>query len=56
VTAADGSYALGSFKPATYMLSVTPPSNGPFKAIEWAYIISEFSPEKVDINVWLGRK
>ena len=56
VTAADGSYTLGSFKPAAYMLSVTPPSGGPFKGIEWAFIISEYSPAKVDINVWLGRK
>jgi hypothetical protein len=56
VTAADGSYSLGSFKPAGYMFTVTPPSNGPYKGIEWAFIISEFSPEKVEINVWLGRK
>ena len=56
VTGADGSYTLGSFKPATYKLTVTPPSNGPFKGIEWAFIISEYSPEKVDITVWLGRK
>ena len=56
VTASDGSYTLGSFKPATYKLSVTPPSNGPFKGVEWPFVISEYSPEKVDINVWLGRK
>ena len=56
VTAADGSYSLGSFKPATYMLTVTPSSNSPYKGIEWAYIISEFAPEKLEINVWLGRK
>lgn len=56
VTAADGSYSLGSFKPASYMLSVTPPASGPFKPIEWAYIINEYSPAKVDINVWLARK
>ena len=56
VTAADGSYSLGSFKPASYMLSVTPPASGPFKGIEWAYIISEYSPAKIDLNVWLARK
>jgi len=56
VTASDGSYTLGSFKPATYKLSVTPPATGPFKGVEWPFVISEYSPEKVDINVWLGRK
>ena len=56
VTGSDGSYALGSFKPATYKLTVTPPSSGPFKGIEWAFIISEYSPAAVEINAWLSRK
>ena len=56
VTASDGSYTLGSFKPATYTLTVTPPSSGPFKGIEWAFIISEYSPAAVEINAWLSRK
>jgi hypothetical protein len=56
VTAADGSYSLGSFKPASYMLSVTPPASGPFKNIEWAYIVSEYAPAKIEINIWLARK
>jgi hypothetical protein len=43
-------------KPATYRLTVTPPSSGPFKGIEWAFIISEYSPAAVGINAWLSRK
>lgn len=56
VSAADGSYSLGSFKPASYMVSVTPPAGSPFKAVEWVMIISEYSPAKIELNVWLARK
>ena len=56
VTAADGSFSLGSFKPATYTLTVTPPATGPYKGIQWAFIIGEYSPAKIDLTVWLGRK
>jgi len=56
VSAADGSFSLGSFKPATYMLSVTPPASGPFKGTQWSYPIGEYSSAKVELTVWLGRK
>jgi hypothetical protein len=56
VTAADGSFSLGSFKPALYTLTVTPPASGPYKGVQWAYPIGEYSPAKVDVTVWLGRK
>jgi hypothetical protein len=56
VTAADGSFSLGSFKPAVYTLTVTPPANGPYKGVQWAFPIGEYSPAKVELTIWLGRK
>lgn len=56
VTSADGSFSLGSFKPGTYMITVTPPADGPYKGTQWLFIIGDYSPAKVDLTVWLGRK
>jgi len=56
VSAADGTFSLGSFKPATYTLSVTPPASGPYKGTQWQYPIGEYSPAKVTFTVWLARK
>jgi hypothetical protein len=56
MTAADGTFSLGSFKPAVYTLTVTPPANGPYKGVQWALPIGEYSPAKVELTVWLGRK
>lgn len=55
-TAADGSYSLGSYVPASYMFKVTPPANSPFRGVEWAFIISPYSTAKIDLTVVLGRK
>jgi len=56
VTGADGKFALGSYKPGTYMFSVTPPANSPYKGVQWAFIISEYSPAAIDLTTPLGRK
>jgi hypothetical protein len=55
-TSADGSFSLGSYKPASYMLTVTPPTSSPYKGIQWAFVVGDFSPAKVDLSVVLGRK
>ena len=58
VSAADGTFSLGSYKPGVYTYKVTPPAGGPFKSLEgdWAFIISEYSPATISLSVWLGRK
>ena len=56
VTGADGKFSLGSYKPGTYMFAVTPPSSSPFRGVQWAFIMSEYSPAAIDLTTTLGRK
>jgi hypothetical protein len=53
---ADGTFALGTFKLGVYAVTVTPPAGSPFKSAHWAFLFDQYSPAKVDLLVWLGRK
>jgi len=53
---ADGTFSLGTFKLGVYALTVTPASGSPFKSAHWAFLIDQYSPAKVNLSVWLGRK
>ncbi len=55
-SAADGSFSFGTFKIGVYAVTVTPPAGSPFKSAHWAFLIDTYSPEKINLSVWLGRK
>jgi hypothetical protein len=55
ISAADGTFSLGTLKIGGYVLTVTAPAGSSFKGTHWGFAINEFSPTKVDLGVWLGR-
>jgi hypothetical protein len=57
ISASDGSFALGAFKPGPYEVHVTPPAGSPFRALPVAgFVIMPNAPPTYTLRVWLNKK
>lgn len=57
ISASDGSFALGAFKPGPYEVHVTPPAGSPFRALATAaFIIMPNAPPTYVLRVWLNKR
>lgn len=55
VSDATGHFSLGQVAPGGYILEVIPPAGSPFKGISWGFLIGSWSPNAVELGVWLHR-
>ncbi|HSQ29822.1 MAG TPA: hypothetical protein VLN49_08230 [Gemmatimonadaceae bacterium] len=55
VTDATGNFSLGKVAPGGYILEVIPPAGSPFKSTSWGFSIGSWSPNAVELGVWLHR-
>jgi len=55
VTDANGHFSLGQVAPGGYILEAIPPAGSPFKSTYWGFAIGDWTPNALELGVWLSR-
>lgn len=54
-TDANGHFTFGQVAPRGYILEAVPPSGSPYRTTSWAFVIGDWSPATVELQVVLYR-